>query len=695
MVLENMQNYGIYTDLLKFGGMTIHTTDINATTIGDHFKWVINILNDGIEKEEVQSLFVTVVFSDGVDVDLTLFDYSFNLAFWMLIVKTGDPIDSLKLVFFEDVTQANIKKYIDQAFLKKHRTILPIKDLNNYIDEIFVAFKAFKNYQMYLANTVCLEDTIKLMKQFPEFNETIHLDVSGVPLEDVKDFGMKAARKQIEYIKNSDHCLRDSFRTGEAISPKQYKEVQSNIGTKPDGRGGIYPYVINTSFINGGLNTLESTTVESSVGRIAQILQKTNVGTSGAFARILGLNNQDTTLYKDPTYSCNTKNFQKVFIKDYNMLKMYDMRYYRIGYKGMDMRLDSDRDKHLIGQTLLFRSPMTCASYAAGRGICYKCYGDLAYVNSEINIGKIAAELLSSIFTQILLSAKHLLESLVVKMNWSEGFHEIFTINFNTIQLKEDANYRGYTLILDPNFDSDDDLDLDGFDYNESITSFYVKTPDGTIYDIHTAEADSIYIHPDLMEVINTYNLDTVEKIEIDMSTLVNIPILFVMQIKNKELSRTMDKVKNIINNKNFTKKYDRDELLRTFVETNIEGGIVLSSVHFEVLLANQIRNADDIIDMPNWENPNEQYQILTLNEALTNNPRITVRLDYTKISKTLFNPSSFKIKKPSTIDLYFMEKPQEFINNGDIISEEKNGLINDIESNKHNAITFEDRYVD
>lgn len=695
MVLDNMQNYGIYADLLKFGGMTIHTTDINVTNIESHFRCVTNILNDGIEKEEVQSLFITVVFSDNIDIDLTIFDYAFNLAFWMLIVKTGEPIDSLKLVFFDDVTQGNIKKYIDQIFLKKYRTVLPIKDLNNYIDDVFMAFKAFKNYQMYLANTVCLEDTIKLMKQYPEFNDTIHLDVTGVPLEDVKDVGMKAARKQIEYIKNSDHCLRDSFRTGEAISPKQYKEVQSNIGTKPDGRGGIYPYVINTSFINGGLSTIESATVESSVGRIAQILQKTNVGTSGAFARILGLNNQNTTLHKDPTYSCNTKNFQKVFIKDSNMLKMYDMRYYRIGYKGLDMRLDADRDKHLIGQTLLFRSPMTCASYAAGHGICYKCYGDLAYVNREINIGKIAAELLSSIFTQILLSAKHLLESLVVKMNWSEGFYDIFTINFNTIQLKEDGNYKGYTLVLDPNFDSDDDLDLDGFDYNESTTSFFVKCPDGMTYDIHTAELDSIYIHPDLMEIINTFNLDTVDKIEIDMDALVKIPILFVMQIKNNELSRTMDKVKNIINNKSVTKKYDRDELLRTFVETNIDGGIVLNSVHFEILLANQIRNIDDIIEMPNWEIPNEEYQILTLDEALTNNPSITTRLEYTKISKTLFNPSSFKINKPSTLDLYFIEKPQEFINNDEIISDEKNGLIDDIESNKHKAISFEDGYGD
>ena len=89
---------------------------------------------------------------------------------------------------------------------------------------------------------------------------------------------------------------------------------------------------------------------------------------------------------------------------------------------------------------------MTCASAAKGHGICYKCYGDLAYINNDINVGQIAAEGLSSIYTQILLSAKHLLESLVVKMEWSEGFYDYFQITFNSIALREDKSYKGCKL---------------------------------------------------------------------------------------------------------------------------------------------------------------------------------------------------------------------------------------------------------
>ena len=76
-------------------------------------------------------------------------------------------------------------------------------------------------------------------------------------------------------MKNSDyHCHRDQLRTGEGINTKQAKEVYTNIGTKPNGQGSIFSHPIEHSFINGGLQTPRETFIESSVGRIAQMLQK-------------------------------------------------------------------------------------------------------------------------------------------------------------------------------------------------------------------------------------------------------------------------------------------------------------------------------------------------------------------------------------------------------------------------------------
>ena len=136
---------------------------------------------------------------------------------------------------------------------------------------------------------------------------------------------------------------------------------------------------------------------------MTRVYRVASINKHKAFARNLGMNNCDSKLHWDPIYICDTKNFEVITIENSDMLDEYDMRYYRTNPKGIDYKIDKRFDKHLIGQTIYLRSPMTCASAARGDGICYKCYGDLAYTNRDINIGQIAAELLSAIYTQMLL----------------------------------------------------------------------------------------------------------------------------------------------------------------------------------------------------------------------------------------------------------------------------------------------------
>jgi hypothetical protein len=118
-------------------------------------------------------------------------------------------------------------------------------------------------------------------------------------------------------------------------------------------------------------------------------------------------------------------------------------------------------------------------------------------------------------------------------------------------------------------------------------------------------------------------------------------------------------------------KDYDKDTLLKEFTDTNILGNITLNAVHFEVLIMNQIRNGEDELEKPNWDIPNEDYQILTLGNSLSHNPSITVRLQSTTPSKIFLDPNSRKLYKPSIDDLYFMEQPQQFLENKDIISDD------------------------
>lgn len=689
--MDYLPQYGMYEELCSKGKQTIKTEEINIQNIDSYFYSIINILKDGIETKEVQSMMLKVLFTDGIDVNLSIFDYVINVMFWNLPVGVNKPITSMNLVFFEDITKRSIKEFIDTTFVDVYRKEIPFIMMNNIIDSVIGKFRDLRPFQVYLANTLNLEDSIELMQKYPEFNDAVHFSTAGIPLEDVKDKGLEAANVQIKYIKNSNHCLRDSFRTGEAISPKQYKEVAVNIGTKPDGQGSVFPHPIEHSFMNGGLQTAEELTVESSVGRVAQILQKTNVGESGAFARSLELNNQDTFLNVDPFYVCKTRNFQRVTIENATMLGMFDLRYYRENPNGIDKLLKAKKDKHLIGKTLYFRSPMTCESAAHGHGICYKCYGDLAYANQEVNCGQIAAEGLSSVYTQILLSAKHLLESLVIKMTWTEQFYQLFNVDFNTISLKDEFNYKGFKMIINESLKTEDELDDTSYSYY--INSFIVKDPSGNEFEIKTTDKDNIYFSQDFIDIVLSANaaaeVNNEEIIEFDMSKLAEIPTLFIMEIKNNELSRTMDKCKKLIDSKSVIEQYDRNSILMEFIKTNISGNIKLNSVHFEVILMNQIRAAGDELEKPDWGNINEPYQILTLSKSLLNNPSITVRLQNSKIPETLRNPRNRFIKQASISDLFFMEQPQEYLEKT-IISDE-NKPKSDIERNYVEPISFKD----
>ena len=699
-MVKYLENYGPYVPLIQNGYMEINTDDINPQNYMSYFDGLLNIMRDGIEDPEVQALKIGIHLSDDNFLRLTIPTFYFQLIFWTFPIYIGDHITVIHLVDTRQITKKTIKSYFNMI-IKQHSKDVDFITLNNLIDETIYKFKYIDEFAMYLSNTVNFKDTLDLMKKYPEFNESIHADLTGVPIEDVKDVGMKYTQTQINYIKSNDHCLRDSFIAQEAISPKQFKEVSVNIGTKPDGHGGVFPYIINNSFMNGGVSNPESYVIDSSVGRTAQILQKMNVGTSGAFARLLETNNLDTFFNPDPSYSCDTKNFIKVFIKDSSWLSMYDRRYYRFDPDGIDYILDKDNDTHLIGQTLYFRSPITCASYARGEGLCRKCYGDLYFVNRDINPGKIAAELLSSIYTQMLLSAKHLLESSVIEMKWNNEFYDIFELNLNMISVQEDIELDGYYMILDSNKfssdDEDDDSEDSGIQYEEFTPSFDIKYPNGNIITFHTAEEDNIYLTEDLNRLLRSKKAKENEDgtYIVSLEQLRSIPVVFTVKIQNKELQRTLERSKHIIDREKDTSSFTKDEIVKEFISANTDGGINVSAIHLETILSNQMRDPDDILSMPDWTKKNAPYKILTLGSALNNSPSITVNLEYQRIGKTLISPLSTKKRKPSVFDLYFMEKPQDYVENNEMVSNKKDDTIDENSKQLRDAIYFDEEPID
>lgn len=672
-VLENWKNYGAYVDLVKNGAIQVHTKDLTKENLNEHFYSILNIMRDGIETDFLQHMAINVKFVDNVDVTLSIFDYFLNLIMWNLPISTDEEITSYFLFFHEKFNRNVIKDYIDDKFLNKNRTKYDTITLCNIIDDTLYRFRYVDEFSLYLCNTINDEDFIDLMNNNQEFYQYLHADLSGVALEDVKNVGQEMTNKMIKIIEDSNHCLADSFATGEGVNRKQFREFATNIGTIPNGDGGIYPIIVNNSFLNGGVNDIAYSFVESGKGRQAQIYSKNNVGTSGAFARILGLNNRDTRLHPSPNYVCNTRHYVKINIPSMTFLKRFNNRYYRFNPDGPEYKVNYKKDSHLIGQTLYFRSPMTCASKSNGDGICYRCYGDLAYTNVNINIGTIAAELLSSELTQMLLSAKHLLESNIKSIEWVEGFLDIFDVNFNILKIKDDFECKKWKLLIDEDINREDDMD--DLEYNEYVTKFHVMDPKGRVKELYSKTSENIYLSTDLSDMISKMPNPTNGKYEIDVEEIKDIN-LFLIHISNDELSATLEHVKSIINKYPKLDGMTKDIILQEFVVAVLNGGLNVDAIHLEVLLSNQIREGleeDKILEFPHWEFDNAGYALVNLDTALKNHPSITTTLEYQKVSKTLYSPLSYKKTAPSQMDLFFMNKPQEFMTAVETVKSKEN----------------------
>lgn len=673
--------YSQYAELITNGSQKINTSIFTTIEILDnHFYQILNIFKDGIETKQIQDSFIIVEFVDKETVKLSIFDYWFNLLFWGLPVSTGEPITSRYLWFHEDITQGAISDYINTKFLKDNRKKYTNIQINNMIDNIMYKFQFIDRFSLYLYNTANNEDTIELMKKDKTLWDCIHCDLSNVPMEDVKDVGQKYTNEGIKrIIASGTHWAAPYFRAKQGLNVKQVREFMFNIGTVPDGNGGVYPYIINGSYCNRGITEIKDYEIDGDKARLAQVLSHGNVGKSGAFARILGLNNMDDMLYPDPNYVCDSKHFIAITIKDSKTLSMYRGRYYRLQENGVEYQISQNplrNEMHLIGKTVLFRSPITCASRARGHGICYRCYGNLAHTNYDINIGRIASELLSSKLTQRLLSAKHLLETNIKKLMWTEYFHTFFDVDYNTIKLKEDINFKKYKLILDP-IDDEDFEEEDGSEsYEKYVTGCIVVDPKGNQYNIGTTENDPIYLSPELVSVINRKTPDADGLYILDMDSIKD-KILFYIEVVNNELGATLERIKSILNKNSEVRRLGtKDAVTQELVDTIIEGGLSIDAIHLEVILSHQCKSAESNLLEPDWTLKNATYRMISLNEALKDNPSVTVSLMYKDINKLLYYPLSFQKSAPSVLDLFYMTKPQNYMS----IKPEHSTIIDDKE---------------
>lgn len=730
---EAIYDYGVFTPVVYGNPITIDTQSITEETIDDYTNNLKDVFLDYIEVQAVQNTKITFLFDNGMKCALPLSYALINIIVWGFIIKTKQKIKAYHVFFNKDgITNSYIKKYIDRFAIIPTREvhsrstesdIMVIHNLNRVIYDTLRNLKFVDQFAWFFNNSINMEDFILMYNNCPGFKEIMDRHktdyYNSLPPEQMNAEALNDMNKLIDYIVNAkqyigrDHCLSDAFRAKEGVKPKQAREMYINIGVKPNGEGSIFPYVVNTNYINGGANNVAFHILESLIARIAQNLSKKNTARSGQFSRLMTLNCSQTKKYTipysnkfDPSYDCGTRNFLKYKVSDKTALKKIADRYYRFDPMGMEYKTSNvyqvvNDNADLIGKEIYLRSPIKCRSAAMGFGICRKCMGELYSITIAEKIGVYSVTNLTEPLTQMMLSAKHLLEAKIDSLTFdtsavSEDMIARFVmIDEGTIFINPEIEKQSkkWKLVIrdgdiqeeifasvNNNDEEGEEVETDIEDVMKYVNVFYlVNETTGEEIPIKTSNIDNFYLSDWLVEYVGIKNIneDSGEDVVLPLNLLIgeDKPLFNIGGIHNDDMSERLESVIRVINIKSNTDSYTAETFLEALSGKLDNIGLDnIMAVHLEIIIMNQIRSSSNIIEMPDWSVPNQtNYQVLTLKKAIATHPSIAISLQSEDIARMLHSPLSFKKTKPSSYDVLYMVQPQKFFAEDPIATSESN----------------------
>lgn len=646
------------------------------------------ILQDGFEDDEVILSKVRFKFNRNSEDEYCLYLTGFiiNMALWkpFVYLKQALPIDSSQWDIRHIMNPENINKRalinkIDEIIVKPYRRLISNRKMNELAYSITKCWKDIaEDYGPLLAISINIFDEIDFCNSNPEYRDLLHTDIpEDMQAKDIETYVKDRCNRVIELIKsNPNHCLSPILISGEGIKQKQFKEYSTSVGTKPDGQGGIHPLPVNTSFIRGH-RRVSDFFIDSTSGRIAQIIQRRNVSSSGAFARQLGLLAVEVQLHDDPHYDCGTKHRIEFEIKSEKHLRGINGMYIcYLQHRGNEaehefmLDLDSKDYTFLIGSTVLLRTAVTCAS----KKICHKCYGDLAYTNRDIKVGLFASTELTEKLTQTMLSAKHLLESdaiailltlLVANPETSliESYKDIFTFNMDTIRLNEE-NYdllTRFMLVVGENDLEEEEIDSDIKEENEVkiyMNSFKLVDDLGNSYEVTCS--NPMYISDELAEYIKGNVVeDGYSEVHLsDLANNENLTLAYV-SLENNEISKTFNELKGVIGSEKSVCEHTVDTMYNSLCDVIINAGFDLMLTHAAVIMRPLVRSKYDVLKMPNWQlrDHRAEYTLLGLQRAIMKDPSVVNSLAFERLKNQLTDPATFKKRQHSSYDVLFKIK--------------------------------------
>ena len=378
------------------------------------------------------------------------------------------------------------------------------------------------------------------------------------------------------------------------------------------------------------------------------VRNKKVMGRAGHFGKIV-LELSRTLSMSTRVSDCGTKHLVAYEVKSKKHLSKLNGKYYKEDYLDFDYKLiDAEKDTHLIGKTIYVRSAVTCA---LGDHVCAKCIGITANTNYDIadGIAAFESEEVTKVINQSILSTKHLLTTNSEVITFNSDFYNYFVLlggeinpNVNDNDKVDDINK--YAIYIKP----EDIVKLEEQDY-DSLYNTCIHNGRIYIRNISDPDAEDILIQADgekeMFMTEEALSLMKKGKGLIYFKDLDDDVKLFEMVIMNKELTRPLYELMNLLNKqRNGDEKETIDSMINKFLDLLIESGIDANVIAAELITNRLIRSVENEYERPNFlADELEPYEIYTVARALENNKSPLVGLSFQNYKRQLLSPEMYE----------------------------------------------------
>lgn len=589
----------------------------------------------------------------------------------------------INLILFEPFIELYGLNVLDKSYIFDCKTGIP--NIENYINnKIILTLKDYQVKNTYL--NIRISNVIYNLRMISvDFSQILGLNFniftfadmysSNTEIRDIMEtkfdeslqpYEIEAQLKELQnremqiYKDLPDNELGAILRSATGVKPKQFTEFTIAGGLKPTIDGYTIPEVIQNSILIGGLDRPSYFYIDAGGANKSLIMNKRVMGSAGYFGKLVSLLTR--TLSMDTEISdCGNPHLIEIELKTNTHLKRCDGKYFKVNNDDIDYSvLNYEKHKHLVGKKIYIRSAITCG---LGNHVCAKCIGIQALTNADIanGVSTFYSEEVTKVVEQNILSTKHLLETFSEIIKFNDNFYKFFTLIGGEImpvlQVEdEDKDIDDYAIYINPD-------DINKVDEYEDDSLFNNFLPDAkfVIRNINNPKEEDIPIELEDKELF--ISKDVMKDIYknngyIYFSELNEDMKLFEINIQNKELTKPLYDLMDLINKKKDNDNETIDSMLQQFLDLMVTAKISASIVAGEVIINRLIKDVNDPYVRPDFSQEiMPKYQIKTVKNALTKNKSPLIGLSSENLKKQLLDDELYTTRyEESYVDPLFKE---------------------------------------